>query len=141
DFARRMAGSEAPPAVHELLLERTRTLRYGENPHQVAALYSRSGSPSGFAPWREMKELSYNNLVDLEAAVALAGRFERPACVIVKHGQPCGAACADTLAEAWAGAIASDALSAFGGVVAVNRKLDGATAGGIAKQFVECVAF
>ena len=141
EFARRTSGSEEPPAVHALLLERMRTLRYGENPHQVAALYARSGSPAGLASWRETKELSYNNLLDLDAAVALVSRFERPACVIVKHSQPCGAACADTLAEAWALALASDPLSAFGGVVAVNRKLDGASGAGIAKQFVECVAF
>ncbi len=118
-----------------------RGLRYGENPHQPAALYQRAGATAGPAAWRETKELSYNNLLDLEAAVALVGRFERPACVIVKHAQPCGAACADTQTEAWARALASDPVSAFGGVVAFNRALAGATAAGIAQRFVECIAF
>jgi phosphoribosylaminoimidazolecarboxamide formyltransferase/IMP cyclohydrolase len=141
EFARRLGGSEDPPAVQALVLERMRTLRYGENPHQMAALYVRMGSPSGLATIRETKQLSYNNLLDLAAAVELAGRFERPACVIVKHNQPCGAACAETLAQAWALALASDPVSAFGGVVALNGELDAATAAGIAGRFVECVAF
>jgi len=141
ELARRSAGPDEPPAVQALVIERARTLRYGENPHQVAALYSQSGSPAGLAAHREVKELSYNNLLDLEAAVTLAGRFEKPACVIVKHLQPCGAACAGTLAEAYRAALASDPLSAFGGIVAVNRTLDGETAAEIAKLFVECVAF
>lgn len=141
ELAERSAGADEPPAVHALVLERARTLRYGENPHQLAALYVRMGSPSGLATLRETKQLSYNNLLDLAAGVELAGRFERPACVIVKHGQPCGAACAGTLAEAWALALATDPLSAFGGVVALNGELDGGTATAIAARFVECVAF
>ena len=141
ELAQRLAGSDEPPAVRALVLERARTLRYGENPHQPAALYMRAGGAAGPAAWRETKELSYNNLLDLEAAVALVGRFERPACVIVKHAQPCGAACADTQTEAWTRALASDPVSAFGGVVAFNRPLAGATAAGIAQRFVECVAF
>lgn len=141
ELARRMAGPDEPPAFQALVLERQRTLRYGENPHQVAAVYARAGAHSGLASHRELKELSYNNLLDLEAAVSLAGRFERPACVIVKHHQPCGAACADTLAEAYGLALAADPLSAFGGIVAVNRPLDGDTAAALAQLFVECVAF
>jgi phosphoribosylaminoimidazolecarboxamide formyltransferase/IMP cyclohydrolase len=90
---------------------------------------------------RETKELSYNNLLDLEAAVTLAGRFPHPACVIVKHNQPCGAACGPTLIEAYERAFATDPLSAFGGVVAVNRTLDRMTAEAMAKPFAECVAF
>ena len=141
ELARRMAAPDEPPLVQARVLERARTLRYGENPHQPAALYSLAGrSPSGPESVRENRELSYNNLLDLEAAVTLAGRFERPACVIVKHHQPCGAACAGTLAEAYALAYACDPLSAFGGIVAVNRALDGATAAAIGKQFAECVA-
>ena len=136
-----MAGPDEPPAFQALVLERQRTLRYGENPHQVAAVYARAGVSSSLASHREVKELSYNNLLDLEAAVALAGRFERPACVIVKHNQPCGAACAETLLEAYTQALAADPLSAFGGIVAVNRTLDGETATAIAQMFVECVAF
>ncbi len=141
ELARRTAGPDEPPAVQAMVLELARTLRYGENPHQTAALYVQQGSPAGLAAHRELKELSYNNLLDLEAAVTLAGRFERPACVIVKHNQPCGAACADTLAGAYRSALAADPLSAFGGIIAVNRALDGETAAEIAKLFVECVAF
>lgn len=142
EFARRAnVGSDGPPAFHALALERARTLRYGENPHQGAALYARAGALRALASWREGRELSYNNLLDLEAAVALAGRFERPACVIVKHTQPCGAACAESLADAYALAHAADPLSAFGGIVAFNRLLDGGTARQLAGNFVECVAF
>jgi phosphoribosylaminoimidazolecarboxamide formyltransferase/IMP cyclohydrolase len=146
ELARRAAPADEPPLVQARVLERVRTLRYGENPHQPAALYApvgRSREESGAAgprAHRETRSLSYNNLLDLEVAVLLAGRFERPACVIVKHNQPCGAACAETTAEAYARAYASDPLSAFGGIVAVNRALDRATAAAIAKQFAECVA-
>jgi len=144
DLARRAEaeaeGHRAPPAFHVLALERVRTLRYGENPHQSAALYARAGEGAALEAWREGKELSYNNLLDLEAAVALAGRFEPPACVIVKHGEPCGAACAPELADAWDAALHSDELSAYGGIVAFNRPLDGEAAARVAKHFVECVA-
>jgi phosphoribosylaminoimidazolecarboxamide formyltransferase/IMP cyclohydrolase len=102
---------------------------------------SAGGGGGSLAAHRETKELSYNNLLDLEAAVTLAGRFERPACVIVKHNQPCGAACATTLREAYERAFAADPVSAFGGIVAVNCRLDGDTAAAIARQFAECVAF
>jgi phosphoribosylaminoimidazolecarboxamide formyltransferase/IMP cyclohydrolase len=146
ELSRRLAGegeasaSTAPPALHVLVLERARTLRYGENPHQVAALYARAGERGALEAWKEGRELSYNNLLDLEAAVRLVGRFEAPACVIVKHNQPCGAAIAGTLEEAYGQALASDALSAFGGIVAFNRALDAGTAAKLAPQFVECVA-
>jgi len=136
----RGAGVEAPPAFHVLALERVRGLRYGENPHQPAALYARAGEAAALETWQEGKELSYNNLLDLEAAVALVGRFEPPACVIVKHNQPCGAACAPALTEAYEAALRCDELSAYGGIVAFNRPLDGATAERLAQQFVECVA-
>ena len=143
ELSRRQAGegeAGAPPALHVLALERARTLRYGENPHQVAALYARAGERGALEAWKEGRELSYNNLLDLEAAVRLAGRFEVPACVIVKHHQPCGAALATALEEAYERALASDALSAFGGIMAFNRALDAATAVRLAPQFVECVA-
>ena len=139
DLARRAVPAGTPP-VHVLSLERARTLRYGENPHQAAALYARSGEAAALEAWREGKELSYNNLLDLEAAVLLAGAFQRPACVIVKHNQPCGAAVAETAAGAWDQALASDPLSAYGGIVAFNRGLDGEAAVRLAGQFVECVA-
>lgn len=140
ELARRMGGDE-PPAVHALVLEKARTLRYGENPHQSAALYARGGALNALQSWREGKELSYNNLLDLEAAVTLVGRFESPACVIVKHHQPCGAACGESLSQAYERALAADPLSAFGGIVAFNRPLDGGTAKKLAELFVECVAF
>jgi phosphoribosylaminoimidazolecarboxamide formyltransferase / IMP cyclohydrolase len=141
ELARRAGEPGDPPQFHSLLLERTRTLRYGENPHQRAALYARAGAPSAPLAWREGKELSYNNLMDIEAAVALVGRFAKPACVIVKHNQPCGAACASSLVDAYSLANAADELSAFGGIVAFNRALDGETARLLAGRFIECVAF
>ncbi len=139
ELARRAAGADAPP-VHVVALERARTLRYGENPHQSAALYAPAGRAAALEAWREGKELSYNNLLDLEAAVELVARFEAPACVIVKHNQPCGVACAATPTEAYDLALRSDEQSAFGGIVAFNRSLDGTTAEHLAKLFVECVA-
>jgi phosphoribosylaminoimidazolecarboxamide formyltransferase/IMP cyclohydrolase len=141
ELARRAEVGIDPPAFHALTLDRVRPLRYGENPHQSAALYARGGGHSALAGWREGRELSYNNLLDLEAAVGLVGRFERPACVIVKHNQPCGAACAASLVDAYSLALAADPLSAFGGIVAFNRPLDGETARQMAAHFVECIAF
>lgn len=143
DLGRRTVGEvvdDEPPQVHALALEKVRGLRYGENPHQPAALYVRTGDPHALQALHEGKELSYNNLLDLEAAVLLAWRFAETACVIVKHNQPCGAACAPALGEAYAAALRSDELSAYGGIVAFNRPLDGETAQALAKQFVECVA-
>jgi phosphoribosylaminoimidazolecarboxamide formyltransferase/IMP cyclohydrolase len=129
-----------PPPVHVLALERVRGLRYGENPHQTAALYRRAATGAGPAAAREGKELSYNNLVDLHAAVTLAGRFAAPACVIVKHNEPCGVACAADPAVAYDAALACDPQSAFGGIVAFNRPLDPVAAERMSSQFVECVA-
>ena len=134
------AAAGAPPAFHVLALERVRPLRYGENPHQAGALYARAGEAAEIGAWREGRALSYNNLLDLEAAVTLASRFDEPSCVIVKHGEPCGAASAPWLAAAWDAALQCDALSSYGGVVAFNRPLDGATAHLLAKHFIECVA-
>jgi phosphoribosylaminoimidazolecarboxamide formyltransferase / IMP cyclohydrolase len=139
ELARR-ADPAAPPPVHVVVLERVRGLRYGENPHQTAALYVRAGAGRGLTAAREGKELSYNNLVDLHAAVTLAGRFAAPTCVIVKHNEPCGiASAADSLA-AYDAALAGDPQSAFGGIVAFNSVLDGASAERMSSQFVECVA-
>jgi phosphoribosylaminoimidazolecarboxamide formyltransferase / IMP cyclohydrolase len=131
------------PARLHFAFTRRQELRYGENPHQRAALYTPAGSNvSGLSAARQLqgKELSYNNLVDLEAALALAGEFQRPAAVIVKHNNPCGTAEQDTLVEAYAKALACDPVSAFGGVMAFNRPLDAATADEVAKLFVECIA-
>jgi phosphoribosylaminoimidazolecarboxamide formyltransferase/IMP cyclohydrolase len=130
-----------PTRLH-LAFTRRQELRYGENPHQRAALYTPAGTAaSGLSAARQLqgKELSYNNLADLEAALSLAGEFWRPAAVIVKHNNPCGAAEQDTLVEAYTKALACDPVSAFGGVMAFNRPVDAATAEEVAKLFVECI--
>ena len=116
------------------------TLRYGENPHQQAAFYATTPRP-GIATARQVqgKELSYNNFNDTDAAYECVAEFEGPAVVIVKHANPCGVAVADDLEVAWDRALACDPTSAFGGIVAVNRTLDEATAERIAKIFTEVV--
>src|SRR3954453_22501978 len=115
--------------------------RYGENPHQKAAMYS-DGSGAGVANARQLqgKELSYNNIVDLQAAWDLAQEFEEPVVAIIKHTNPCGTAVASTLAEAYKRALECDPVSAFGGVIGVNRPIDRETAIEMAKLFVEAIA-
>ncbi|MGQ0676565.1 MAG: bifunctional phosphoribosylaminoimidazolecarboxamide formyltransferase/IMP cyclohydrolase, partial [Rhodospirillales bacterium] len=122
------------------------TLRYGENPHQAAAFYAgaltaadRARPGLATATQLQGKELSYNNLNDTDAAFELAAEFDRPAAAIVKHANPCGAAEAESLAEAYGRAFDCDPVSAFGGIVACNRALDGAAAERIAKIFVEVI--
>jgi phosphoribosylaminoimidazolecarboxamide formyltransferase / IMP cyclohydrolase len=117
------------------------TTRYGENPHQRAAFY-RTGEPRfGVATARQVqgKELSYNNYTDTDAAYELVAEFAEPAVAIIKHANPCGAAIAGGLRQAWDKALACDPVSAFGGIIAVNRPLDAATAEAIAQIFVEVV--
>ena len=136
------AKSALPERVH-LSLRRQQELRYGENPHQAAALYVPAGrAAEGLAAAKQLqgKELSYNNFVDLEAARSLAAEFSKPAAVIVKHNNPCGTAEQDSLLEAYRKALASDPVSAFGGVLAFNRIVDAATAEEVAKLFAECIA-
>jgi len=131
-----------PERVH-VALRRRQELRYGENPHQAAALYVPAGrKPEGLAAAKQLqgKELSYNNFVDLEAARSLAGEFSNPAAVIIKHNNPCGTAEQATLREAYLKALACDPVSAFGGVLAFNRVVDAATAEEVAKLFAECIA-
>ena len=131
-----------PEHLH-LALRRQQELRYGENPHQAAALYVPAGrAPEGLAAARQLqgKELSYNNFVDLEAARSLAAEFRDPAAIIIKHNNPCGAAEQKSLLDAYLKALASDPVSAFGGVLAFNRVIDAATAEAVAKLFVECIA-
>ena len=120
---------------------RSRLLRYGENPHQAAALYVDPTAPPGVAQAAliQGKEPSYNNLADADAAYGLVREFGPPAIAIIKHNNPCGVAVRDTLAEAYEKARDCDPVSAFGGVVAANRPLDGATAGAIAGLFTEVV--
>ena len=120
------------------------TLRYGENPHQNAALYVPAGPHVIGLPQAEQvqgKELSYNNYNDANAALELVAEFrdQAPAIVIVKHANPCGVAQADSLLEAWNGALQCDSVSAFGGIVAANRPLDGPTAEAICQIFTEVV--
>jgi len=116
-------------------------LRYGENPHQRAAFYADPIARSGIATATQVqgKELSYNNLNDTDAAFELAAEFDRPAVVIVKHANPCGAAVADAPAEAYRRALRCDPVSAFGGIIALNRPLDRETAELIAGLFAEVV--
>ena len=119
-------------------------LRYGENPHQQAALYTPVGPHGrGIAQAKQLqgKELSYNNYNDADAALELCAEFKGsdPAVVIVKHANPCGVAQAGTMLEAWDAALACDSVSAFGGIVAVNRELDGQTAEAICQIFTEVV--
>jgi phosphoribosylaminoimidazolecarboxamide formyltransferase / IMP cyclohydrolase len=130
-----------PERVH-ISLRRQQELRYGENPHQAAALYVPAGRPvKGLAAAKQLqgKELSYNNFVDLEAARSIAAEFQRPAAVIIKHNNPCGTAEQQTLRDAYLKAYAGDPVSAFGGVLAFNKTVDAATAGEVAKLFVECI--
>ena len=122
----------------------TQALRYGENPHQNAAFYASAENRPGIATARQLqgKALSYNNLADADAAFELAGEFapdDKAAVIIVKHANPCGVALHDDLAVAYEKAFAADPISAFGGIVAMNRKLDADTAGELVKIFTEVV--
>jgi phosphoribosylaminoimidazolecarboxamide formyltransferase/IMP cyclohydrolase len=135
------AGVQLPAELH-IALARHAALRYGENPHQQAALYVPVGrEAAGLAGAQQLrgKELSYNNLVDLDAAWDLVREFTGPAAVIVKHNNPCGTAEQASLVEAYGQALACDPVSAFGGVLAFNRELDAETAAEVAKLFVECI--
>jgi phosphoribosylaminoimidazolecarboxamide formyltransferase/IMP cyclohydrolase len=115
-------------------------LRYGENPHQSAALYGRRGQGIAGAEQLHGKELSYNNLVDLDAAWQLASEFSQPAAAILKHTNPCGCAEQGSLAEAYRKAFECDPLSAYGGVIGFNRAVDEETAREVAKTFIEAIA-
>jgi phosphoribosylaminoimidazolecarboxamide formyltransferase/IMP cyclohydrolase len=138
----RLAPPEKLPERIHVALERRQAMRYGENPHQAAALYIPAGRPAeGLAGAKQLqgKELSYNNLVDLDAAWALVSEFQRPAVAIIKHNNPCGAAEQDSLRNAYLKALACDPVSAYGGVLAFNVAMDAATAEEVAKLFVECI--
>lgn len=143
-FATVDQGQKFPP-VRAMASRLAMPLRYGENPHQEAALYLPIGPATrGIAQARQVqgKELSYNNLNDADAALELVSEFRDgpPTVVIVKHANPCGVATADTLIEAYNQALACDSVSAFGGIIAVNRPLDGPTAEAISGIFTEVVA-
>jgi phosphoribosylaminoimidazolecarboxamide formyltransferase/IMP cyclohydrolase len=128
------------PAELNLRAPKLRDLRYGENPHQSAALYGAPGAGLAGAAQLHGKQLSYNNLVDLDAAFQLVYEFDSPAVAIVKHTNPCGCAEQPSLAEAWRKALECDPVSAFGGVIGVNRAVDAEAAREIAKIFVEAIA-
>jgi phosphoribosylaminoimidazolecarboxamide formyltransferase/IMP cyclohydrolase len=137
----KFANGALPENLH-MSFRKTMDLRYGENPHQKAALYlDPAAGGRGLAAARQLqgKELSYNNLVDLEAAWRMVQEFEGPTTAIIKHTNPCGIASAATLPESYARALQVDPVSAFGSVIAFNRKVDRATAEAVAKLFVEAV--
>jgi phosphoribosylaminoimidazolecarboxamide formyltransferase/IMP cyclohydrolase len=129
------------PTTLRISLPLAQSLRYGENPHQRAALYA-DGSGQGIAGATQLqgKELSFNNLVDLDACWELAQEFDESAVIIVKHTNPCGAATGSTVLEAYLKALACDPVSAYGGVIGINRAVDGDAAAEIAKSFVEAIA-
>jgi phosphoribosylaminoimidazolecarboxamide formyltransferase / IMP cyclohydrolase len=133
-------GDAFPPTLR-LAFRKVMDLRYGENPHQKAAMYT-DGSSTGVANGKQIqgKELSYNNIVDLQAAWELAQEFDEPFVGIIKHTNPCGSATGKTLAEAYKKALECDPVSAFGGVIGVNRPVDAAAAEQMAKLFLEVIA-
>jgi phosphoribosylaminoimidazolecarboxamide formyltransferase / IMP cyclohydrolase len=131
---------EPLPAILDIRAPRAMALRYGENPHQSAALYANGKTGIAGADQLHGKELSYNNLVDLDAAWQLIGEFDGPASAIIKHTNPCGCAESSTLVESYRRAFEADPVSAYGGVLAFNRELDVDTANEIARTFIEAIA-
>ncbi len=136
-------GSENFSRTFNLQLHKVQEMRYGENPHQQAAFYVEANpAEAGIATARQVqgKELSYNNVADTDAALECVKNFDQPACVIVKHANPCGVAVAADIGQAYDLAFATDPESAFGGIIAFNRELDAATAAAIVeRQFVEVI--
>ncbi len=133
---------KAFPDTLNLNFSITQDLRYGENPHQQAAFYrDQTPTPGSLASYEQHqgKELSFNNIADTDAAWECVKSFDKPACVIVKHANPCGVAIADNVLNAYQLALATDPTSAFGGIIAFNHPLDQATAEAIIKQFVEVI--
>ena len=135
-FARRAETSD--PEVCSFTLEKLRDLRYGENPHQRASLWEPRDSPLGLA-FVQGKELSYTNLIDLEAAWRIVSEFAEPAAAVIKHTNPCGAATGEGAADAYVRARDADPQSAFGGIVGLNRPVDKAAAEAIVSTFIEAV--
>ena len=142
EAADKVPAREPYPAVFNLQLHKVQGMRYGENPHQSAAFYREANPAEGtLARWQQVqgKELSFNNIADADAAWECVKAFEQPACVIVKHANPCGVAVGATLLEAYTKALQTDPTSAFGGIMAFNRPLDASVVDAINanKQFVE----
>ncbi len=140
EYLSNLGDSPLPARLSPSLIQ-TQAMRYGENPHQTAALYAADENvgPLG-GTLLQGKALSYNNMLDLDAAWHAAQAFEEPSVVIVKHLSPCGLAIADSLAEAFPAALASDPVSAFGGIIAVNREFEAAIASKLGDLFVEAIA-
>lgn len=138
-FAGKM-GDEFPQTL-VLSAKRSTALRYGENPHQKAAFYVTGDEPNSVAEAKlvQGESLSYNNLADADAAFTMVADFDEPSCSIIKHANPCGFATADTLAHAYDKALAGDPVSAYGGIIAFNRKVDAETAQRLSKLFIEVV--
>lgn len=135
-------SQDSLPQEYSISGQQLQSLRYGENPHQPAAWYQTGTTPTGWAAATKLqgKELSYNNLVDLEAARRIIAEFtDTPAATVIKHTNPCGVAVGSTLVEAYQKAFNADSVSAFGGIVALNRPIDVATANELTKTFLECV--
>jgi phosphoribosylaminoimidazolecarboxamide formyltransferase/IMP cyclohydrolase len=143
-LAKHAVSIEPFPSTLPLIFDKVQDLRYGENPHQRAAFYRElSARGAGLATARivQGKELSFNNIADADTAIECVRQFPEPACVIVKHANPCGVAVADSVREAYEGAYRTDPTSAFGGIIAFNRPLDADTAKAIVdRQFVEVIA-
>jgi len=141
---RQESAAERFPATLPLVFDKVQDLRYGENPHQQAALYREpmAREPSvATAQLLQGKDLSFNNIADADTAIECVRQFEEPACVIVKHANPCGVAVAGSARDAYEGAYRTDPTSAFGGIIAINRELDAALAARILeRQFVEVLA-
>jgi phosphoribosylaminoimidazolecarboxamide formyltransferase/IMP cyclohydrolase len=131
-----LAALSGFPDTFSLSYKKAQSLRYGENPHQKAALY---GTFNDHFQQLQGKELSYNNILDITSATYLIGEFERPTVAILKHTNPCGVACADTLDVAWEHAFATDRQAPFGGIIVVNRTLEGALAKIISEIFTEVI--
>ncbi len=132
-------GAGKFPETLTLTYRKVQELRYGENPHQKAALYAGSGKGIVGGEQLQGKQLSFNNILDLNAALSIADEFEEPTAVVIKHGNPCGVATGSDLLEAYKRAHACDPVSAYGGIVAVNRRLDEATAKELTSTFIEAL--
>ena len=141
EVARWMTDDTEMPKTLTLVAEKSATLRYGENPHQTGARYTVSGAQSWWDKAEQLngKEMSYLNVLDGEAAWQLVHKFVQPAAVIIKHANPCGVAFADSALDAYQSAFDADPVSAFGGIVAINREVDTNTANAISQVFTEVV--
>lgn len=141
NFMSEQLGEQPLPPEFLGAYEKVSDLRYGENPHQKAAFYKEIGKASGMGAMKQLhgKELSYNNIVDMEAAWNMVWEFDQPAACIIKHTNPCGAATGEDLHEAYVRAYEADSTSAFGGIVSLNRPVDKATAEEMSKIFLEVI--